>query len=87
MKTENLISYKCRAEIPSEAYRFAMINSNDIWAFKVERIEKDIPDVVVSFQSKLTIEELKLRMSKIEDTHVMYESLKLENEYDGKRIS
>ncbi|OXA65575.1 hypothetical protein B0A67_24280 [Flavobacterium aquidurense] len=86
-KSTNLISYKCRAELASDAYHFALDNSLSICFFKVEPIQKGIPDVVVTFESSLSIEELKLRLSKINDAHVMSESLKIEEEYDGERMS
>jgi hypothetical protein len=87
MKTEKFISYKCRAELASDAYHFALKNSLNIRSFKVEPIQKGIPDVVVTFESELSIEELKLRISKINDAHVMSNYLKIEEEYDGERIS
>lgn len=84
---ENLIFYKCRAELASDAYHFALNNSVNIRIFKVEPIQNGIPDVVVTFESELSIEELKQRMSKINDAHVMSESLRIEEEYDGERMS
>lgn len=84
---DNLIAYKCRAEIATDAYSFALNNSKHIWVFKVKRMEKGIPDVVVTFKSELSLEKLKEKMSKIEDAHVMYESLNLKEEYNGERIA
>ena len=83
---ETLTSYKCRANVATDAYRFALDNPLNIWDFKVQRFSKDIPNVVVTFKSELSLEAVKQRMSKIENTQVMNESLILEKEYYGKNI-
>ncbi len=84
---KNLVSYKFRAELVKDVYDFALNNSKHIWVFKVKRMEKGIPDVVVTFKSELSLEKLKEKMIKIEDAHVMYQSLKIKEEYDGERMS
>ena len=88
-----MINYKFRAECDLDVMKFALkFNQNGKGLIKDMQIVRQkiydtipIPDVEVTFQSSVPIDHIKQVMAMVEDGHVMYQTLKPEAEYTGKR--
>lgn len=78
------ISYKLRGEVVDDLLHFVQRATFRIDNFKVDQME-GIPDVELTFESKLTIDELKEILNTIEDSHVMIETLSEASFYTGDR--
>lgn len=80
------MTYKFRAECRHDVI-LLMVNTNvlakDEWYLK--RMDPATPDVEVTFDSDLSLEEIIKEMKEFQDTHVMIETVALANEYTGIR--
>lgn len=65
--------YKLRAECLADV--LTLLNSEHIGSFKMER-ETPFPDIKLEFSTKLNMGALQSLISRIEDGHVMAETLK-----------
>ena len=45
----------------------------------------NLPDVVLIFQAKINLEEIKYTLREIQNNHVMYETVEYIENYTGKR--
>lgn len=79
------MKYKLRAECSRDIQRFfEMVNPKQVGKFKMIGSSK-FPDVELIFKSKLKLNELISILSKIEDCHVMVETINLKSNYTGER--
>ena len=77
----SLKTYKMRAECLHDVILF--LQSKRIYYFKIKK-ETLFPDVIITFKSSLTKKELNKILNKIEDSHVMKETLELKKDYTVK---
>jgi len=78
--------YKLRAEGLNDFINFLGTGIYfNVKSFTVEPI--GVPDVVVSFESNLSLSELKSKLRKVQDSHVMLETIKPINEYTSERYA
>jgi hypothetical protein len=78
------MQYKFRAECQYDVDVFKYGNEHEISNLKIEN-DKDFPDVYVTFDSDLPLEEIIYLMREVEDGHVMYQTLRPIQEYTGER--
>ena len=84
MNASTVHSYRFRAECTGDVITFM---SSLRW-LPIKKFSMDVsepPDVEVSLVTTLTLETLREILSKIEDGHVMLESLDYEDGYTGDR--
>ncbi len=76
--------YKLRAEGLNDFINFLGTGVYfNIKSFTVEPI--GVPDVVVSFETNLSLSEIKAKLREVKDSHVMLDTIKPIKEYTGER--
>lgn len=80
-------SYKFRAECRGDVFRVLdQINSLELIRLELDSHPLGLPDVTVTLTVRaLSLPDLKTRMAKAPDSHVMLETVALPNEYTGER--
>ncbi len=78
------MTYKLRAECSHDVAEFIQKSHGQMKNFKMER-DKLFPDVVFKFESDLPLNKIILTLRDIEDSHVMYQTVKPIKQYTGKR--
>lgn len=78
------MKYQFRAECRHDAERFYEENSEAIANLTITPWE-GFPDVDVTFESHLELNEIIELMKDIDDGHVMYQTVKPIDEYTGER--
>lgn len=78
----NETSYKMRAECMEDFCRF--LSRVHAISFKVEKLGSFF-DIVATFTTNLSLDEIKQKISTIPDGHVMLETITFESEYTGER--
>ena len=87
MKTKRT-KYKMRAECSSDLGRFLM--NVTVFSFTADGLTIEglaVPDMEATFTSNLSLSQLRSEIAKIEDGHVMLESLNYAEEYTGERYA
>lgn len=79
------MTYKFRAECEIDAEQFQEENVDVISDLEINIIDVDFPDVHVTFESELSLEEIIDRMIIIPDGHVMYQTVQPIEKYTGNR--
>lgn len=78
--------YKMRAECSVDVGRFLIqVGCLSISSKMMEIDGAYIPDMEVTFTSRLSLAQLQKEIAKIEDGHVMFESLNIAEKYTGER--
>ena len=78
--------YKLRAEGLNDFINFLGTGVYfNVKSFTVEPI--GVPDVVVSFETNLSLSEIKAKLREVQDSHVMLETIKPIKEYTGERYA
>ena len=52
--------------------------------FKMQK-DKELPDVEFEFETELALDEIIMTLQDIDDSHVMYQTVKPIDEYTGER--
>jgi hypothetical protein len=77
-------TYKLRAEGLDDFLAFLRTGMySKIKSFTIEPI--GVPDVVVTFETKSSLSEVKSKLKEVRDSHVMLETIKPISEYTGER--
>lgn len=76
--------YKLRAECSNDVALFIQNAHSQMTNFKMQK-DKELPDVDFEFETELELDIIVLTLKNIEDSHVMYQTLKPINEYTGER--
>jgi len=76
--------FKFRAECMSDVDIFRSDIKDKILKITME-IFPPLPDVVVQIETNISLEKIKIIMSKIRDGHVMLETIARKEEYTGNR--
>ena len=79
------MKYKFRAECLSDVTAFFSANMKAISEMSIFYPDNTIPDVEVTMESKFTMRAVIEQMAKIEDCHVMYQTVIPEPLYTGER--
>lgn len=77
-------TYRFRAECYADAARLFRLIWSDLRKASVD-VVPPFPDVEVTMEIRLSIEEVRQRMHQIEDSQVMVETLAMDKEYTGVR--
>lgn len=78
--------YKFRAECLTDVRLFEMQNKSNIKNVEIYSVGGfNFPDVEVSFESELSLNQLIDQIKKLEDSHVMYQTIQPSNRYTGNR--
>ena len=79
--------FKLRAEVDQDLESlFDLIPDENIGSVQKEDLIPGLPDKVVTVElSEITLDQLKGYIQRIEDGHVMLETVALEKDYTGKR--
>ena len=78
------VTYKFRAECLHDAEQFFNQFGNRISKVLISKPDA-LPDVDVTFDSKMPLVEIMAEMTNIPDSHVMRETINFLTEYTGKR--
>lgn len=78
------MKYKLRAEQAKDISEFIAIAHNELAYFEMKRWE-GLPDVDFEFETKLSLDKVLALLLRIDDSHVMYETVKPICEYTGDR--
>lgn len=78
-----MIKYKFRAECENDVLAFRDITKGVTFDFVF--LDGVRPDVTVEFESPLTIEEIRAEMAKMDDGHVMLQTVMPIEQYTGER--
>jgi len=76
--------YKLRAECSTDVVQFIKNAHSQLTNFKMQK-DKDFPDVEFEFETELALDEIILKLKKIKDAHVMRQTVKPIDEFNGKR--
>ena len=76
--------FKLRAECFQDVVEFINKVPKKVWQIKVEQ-EDFLPDMVFEFSSEMTLQEIILVLSKIQDGHVMMDTINPIEKYTGER--
>ena len=76
--------YKLRAECSNDVVQFIQNAHSQMTNFKMQK-DKELPDVEFEFETELALDEIILTLKEIEDSHVMYQTVKPIDEYTGER--
>jgi len=76
--------YCFRAECEYDFFELRKIINDKIKKI-IMTIEYPYPDVEVEIDVDMSLEELRRKMGKIKDGHVMYQTVSIKDEYTGKR--
>ncbi|MCD4714370.1 MAG: hypothetical protein K8R73_13900 [Clostridiales bacterium] len=79
--------YRFRAELSSDFLNFLMNSTKTVgfYRYKVIKHDHTIPDIEVWLESDKPLEFIRNELRKVEDGHVMVQSLALEQDYTGER--
>jgi hypothetical protein len=78
------MNYKLRAESLNDVVQFIQNEYSHMKNFNMKRDEL-FPDVDFEFETDLTLDEIIFKLKNINDSHVMYQTIKPINEYTGSR--
>jgi len=76
--------YKLRAECIDDVVQLINKIQKNVWCIKIEQWGT-MPDVEFEFKSRLTLDEILAILSNQVDSHIMMLTLRLLEEYTGKR--
>lgn len=81
-----MTKYKLRAESSTDVMNFLDVIYLKLISFSMMRIDHNFPnDVVLEFETELNLKEIISYLRDIEDSHVMYQTVKPIMEYTGER--
>ena len=78
------MKYKLRAECSNDVVLFIQNTHSQMLNFSMVKYP-ELPDVDFEFETELALEEIILILKDIEDSHVMYQTVKPIEEYTGDR--
>jgi hypothetical protein len=78
------MNYKLRAESLNDVVEFIQNEYSHMKNFNMKRDEL-LPDVDFEFETDLTLDAIIFKLKNINDSHVMYQTIKPINEYTGAR--
>jgi hypothetical protein len=78
------MNYKLRAESLNDVVQFIQNEYSHMKNFNMKRDEL-FPDVDFEFETDLTLDEIIFKLKNINDSHIMYQTIKPINEYTGTR--
>jgi len=76
--------YKLRAECLSDVVEFIRKEQNHLINFNTQK-DGIFPDYDLEFETELDLDQIILKLREIEDSHVMYQTVKPIAEYTGQR--
>jgi hypothetical protein len=79
------MKYKFRAECEHDYKEFKKLIQKEIVNEEITPLMAGFPDIVVEFDSSLVINELQNVLRKVEDGHVMLQTIALSENYTEKR--
>ncbi len=82
-----LKKYKLRAECAEDFKKLAKLMGSNIMSKNVVKPDAAMPDVEVTFESDLSLKDIKDIIAKVQDGHVMKDTIKPINSYTGIRES
>jgi len=80
-----LRTYQLRAECIEDVIDFLNTTQSVLTSFTMIKPNDNLPDVVLIFQAKINLEEIKYTLREIQNNHVMYETVEYIENYTGKR--
>ena len=80
-----LKTYQLRAECIEDVIDFLNTTQSVLTSFTMIKPNDNLPDVVLIFQAKINLEEIKYTLREIQNNHVMYETVEYIENYTGKR--
>jgi hypothetical protein len=78
------MKYKLRAECSKDVVGFLNNVHSQLSSFSLIK-DKELPDVEFEFETDLALDEIILILKDLDDAHVMYQTVKLIDEYTGER--
>jgi hypothetical protein len=78
------MTYKLRAECSKDVAVFIEYAHALFTSFKMQKLD-GFPDVEFEFETSLSLDDLILCLKTIVDSHVMYQTVNLLQDYTGKR--
>ena len=79
--------YRFRAELPQDFLNFLTNSTKTVgfYRYKVIKHDHTIPDIEVWLESDKPLEFIRNELRKVEDGHVMVQTITLEQDYTGER--
>lgn len=80
-----IYNYKLRAECSEDVFNFINASGGRIMLFKLIKDDSVIPDVKFEFETSMELSEVIKILRGIDDSHVMYQTVQLKENYTGVR--
>lgn len=77
--------YKLRAECSQDVINFIANAHSQMHTFSMIKEDPSFPDCELIFETELELDEIILTLKDIDDSHVMYQTVKRLTEYTGER--